>query len=194
VEIIQGDALKLNLSALIAEKFPDRKVCVVANLPYYITTPLIMKFLEESLPLESVTVMIQKEVAERMTAEPGSKAYGALSLAVRYYCAPELVTLVPPEAFMPPPKVTSAIIRLNIAGHVKPSVSDEKLLFSIIKAAFGQRRKTLVNALSAAFDIEKEDVKAVVRAVCGNENVRGEALSLGQFIQICENFIFLFSN
>ena len=186
VKIIQGDALKLDLNEIIKNEFDNMRVCVVANLPYYITTPLIMKFLEDDLPLDSVTVMIQKEVAERIVAEAGTKEYGALSLAVRYYSKPEIILTVPPESFMPPPKVTSAIIKMDIKNHEKPYVFDEKSLFAIIKAAFGQRRKTLVNALSQISTRPKDDLREIVKSVCGNENIRGEALNLGQFIQICE--------
>lgn len=187
VKIIQGDALKLNIGDIIKNEFDGMRVCIVANLPYYITTPLIMKFLESNLPLDLITVMIQKEVAERIVATAGTKEYGALSLAVQYYSTPEIIMEVPPESFMPPPKVTSAVIKLDLKNHVKPVVADEKKLFSVIKAAFGQRRKTLVNALTQISSLPKEELKNIVKNVCGNENVRGETLDLGQFIQICEN-------
>lgn len=186
VKIIQGDALKLDLNEIIKTEFDGMRVCVVANLPYYITTPLIMRFLEDGLPLDSVTVMIQKEVAERIVAKAGTKEYGAISLAVQYYSDPEIIVTVPPESFMPPPKVTSAVIKMDIKNHIKPYVSDEKRLFAIIKAAFGQRRKTLVNALTQVSTMPKDRLKAIVKDVCDNENIRGEALDLGQFIQICE--------
>lgn len=186
VEILQGDALKLDLHTIIQEQFPGMPVCIVANLPYYITTPLIMKFLEEDLPLQSITVMIQKEVAERIVAQAGSKEYGALSLAVQYYGTPEIITLVPPESFMPPPKVTSAVIRIELERHVRPAVSNPDRLFRIIKAAFGQRRKMLVNALTQCSDLPKDQLREIVKDVCGNENIRGESLNLCQFIQICE--------
>ena len=156
VEIVQGDALKIDLKEIIEEKMQGLKVVVIANLPYYITTPLIMKFLEDDLPLESITVLIQKEVAERIVADAGTKEYGAISVAVQYYSSPEIIRTVPPESFMPPPKVTSAIIKMDIKNHTKPEVSNEKRMFRVVKAAFGQRRKTLVNALSSGFDVPKE--------------------------------------
>ncbi len=187
VTIIQGDALKIDLKQIIEEHLKGMPVVVVANLPYYITTPLIMKFLEEDLPLESITVMIQKEVADRLCAEAGTKEYGAISLAVQYYSDPEIIRIVAPECFMPPPRVTSAIIRMDIKNHVKPKVLNEKMLFKVIKAAFGQRRKTLVNALST-LGKDKEFIKNTVLSVTGSEKIRGEQLDLCQFIQISEKF------
>ena len=186
VEIIQGDALKTDLAKLIEEHFPDMPAVVIANLPYYITTPLIMKFLEENLSFESVTVMIQKEVADRIVSNPGKKEYGALSVAVQYYSDPEIIRTVSPDCFMPPPKVTSAVIKMDIKNHVKPQVSDEKKFFRVVKAAFGQRRKTLVNALSSNFQMGKDDIENIVKNVTGSEKIRGEQLLLGQFIQISE--------
>ena len=187
VEIIQGDALKLNLNDIINEHLAGMPVVVVANLPYYITTPLIMKFLEEALPLESITVMIQKEVAERIVAKANTKDYGALSVAVQFYATPEIITIVPPESFMPAPKVTSAVIKIDIKNHTMPQVSNQDKFFKVVKAAFGQRRKTLVNALSSAFEMPKDELRELIVLVCGNENTRGETLNISQFIQICEN-------
>lgn len=186
VEIVQGDALKIDLKEIIDEKLQGLKVVVIANLPYYITTPLIMKFLEDDLPLESITVLIQKEVAERIVADAGTKEYGAISVAVQYYSSPEIIRTVPPESFMPPPKVTSAIIKMDIKNHTKPEVSNEKRMFRVVKAAFGQRRKTLVNALSSGFDVPKEELARIVTDVTGSEKIRGEQLDLRQFIQISE--------
>lgn len=186
VEIIQGDALKLNLNDIINEHLAGMPVVLVANLPYYITTPLIMKFLEEALPLESITVMIQKEVAERIVARANTKDYGALSVAVQFYATPEIITIVPPESFMPAPKVTSAVIKIDIKNHVKPQVSDQDKFFKVVKAAFGQRRKTLANALSSAFEMPKDKLRELIVLVCDNENARGETLNISQFIQICE--------
>lgn len=186
VEIVQGDALKIDLKEIIEEKMQGLKVVVIANLPYYITTPLIMKFLEDDLPLESITVLIQKEVAERIVADAGTKEYGAISVAVQYYSSPEIIRTVPPESFMPPPKVTSAIIKMDIKNHTKPEVSNEKRMFRVVKAAFGQRRKTLVNALSSSFDVPKEELTRIVTDVTGSEKIRGEQLDLRQFIQISE--------
>lgn len=186
VEIVEGDALKTDLQKIIDEYMPDMPIVVVANLPYYITTPLVMKFLEDGLPLESITVLIQKEVADRFASPAGKKEYGAISAAVRYYSDPEIVRLVPPDSFMPPPKVTSAVIKLDIKNHKKPKVSDEKLMFAVVKAAFAQRRKTLVNALCSGLGISKETAREIVTEVCKDEKVRGEQLDLGQFIQISE--------
>ena len=186
VEIVQGDALKIDLKEIIEEKMQGLKVVVIANLPYYITTPLIMKFLEDDLPLESITVLIQKEVAERIVADAGTKEYGAISVAVQYYSSPEIIRTVPAESFMPPPKVTSAIIKMDIKNHTKPEVSNEKRMFRVVKAAFGQRRKTLVNALSSGFDVPKEELTRIVTDVTGSEKIRGEQLDLRQFIQISE--------
>lgn len=186
VEIVQGDALKIDLKEIIAEKMQGLKVVVIANLPYYITTPLIMKFLEDDLPLESITVLIQKEVAERIVADAGTKEYGAISVAVQYYSSPEIIRTVPPESFMPPPKVTSAIIKMDIKNHTRPEVSNEKRMFRVVKAAFGQRRKTLVNALSSGFDVPKDELARIVTDVTGSEKIRGEQLDLRQFIQISE--------
>lgn len=186
VEIIQGDALKTDLKNIIDEYMPGMPVVVIANLPYYITTPLIMRFLEEDLPFESITVLIQKEVAERIVSEAGKKEYGAISLAVQYYSRPEIMKIVPPDSFMPPPKVTSAVIKMDIKNHTKPAVEDEKNLFKVVHAAFGQRRKTLVNALSSAFTTSKDEISDIVKDVTGNEKIRGEQLDLRQFIQISE--------
>lgn len=186
VEIVQGDALKTDLKQIIDEHMPGMPVVVIANLPYYITTPLIMRFLEEDLPFESITVLIQKEVAERIVSDAGKKEYGAISVAVQYYSKPEIVKIVPPDSFMPPPKVTSAVIKMDIKNHTKPAVKDEKNLFKVVHAAFGQRRKTLVNALSSAFPVPKEEIADIVKSITNNEKIRGEQLDLRQFIQISE--------
>ena len=186
VHILQGDALQMDLRQVIDKHLAGRPLAVVANLPYYITTPLLMKFLEGGLPFETITVMVQKEVAERITADAGTKAYGAISAAVRYYGDAEIVTLVPPSCFMPPPKVTSAVLKIDLKNHKKPEVADEKLLFRVIRAAFGQRRKTLVNALASTFSIPKAQLRDAVVHVTGCENIRGEQLDLRQFIQISE--------
>lgn len=190
VKIINGDALKVDFKEIIDNEFGDIPCAIVANLPYYITTPLIMKFLESGLDLESVTVMIQKEVAERLVAESGTKDYGAITCSVNYYSTPEIITIVPPDSFMPPPKVTSAVIKLDIKNHTVPYVSNPKELFKIIKASFGQRRKTLVNGLSGIYpNISKDELKNIIFEVSGNENIRGEQLSLSQFIEICEKIV-----
>lgn len=193
-KIINADALKINLQEIIKDEFGDMPCAVVANLPYYITTPLIMKFLEDGAKFESITIMIQKEVARRLEAKPGTKDYGAITVAVNYYCTPEIITEVPPHCFMPAPKVTSAVIKLDVKNHQVPYVSNKEELFKIVKASFGQRRKTLVNGLSSIYpNASKDELKEVIKYVAGNENIRGEQLTLQQFIQICEKFVKMFA-
>lgn len=186
VRVINEDILKLNIRKLVTEENAGRPVKVVANLPYYITTPIIMGLFENHVPVESITVMVQKEVADRMQAGPGNKNYGALSLAVQYYASPYIVANVPPNCFMPRPKVGSAVIRLN--RHDKPpvKVKNEKLLFDIIRASFNQRRKTLVNGLSNSdrLSIPKEVVSEAVERLGRGAGVRGEALTLAEFAQL----------
>ena len=190
VEIIWGDILKQDLPAVLSEKAAGRKVKVVANLPYYITTPIIMDLLEQRLEIESVTVMIQKEVAVRMQAAPGTKDYGALSLAVQYYTAPEVIAKVPPNCFIPRPNVESAVIRLSVLKEPSVSVKDEKLLFKIIRASFNQRRKTLLNGLknSPELDFAGEDIAAAINACGFDPAVRGEALTLAEFAALTDVF------
>ena len=186
VEIINQDILKVDIAALAEEKNGGKPIKVVANLPYYITTPIIMGLFESHVPIESITVMVQKEVADRMQCGPGSKDYGALSLAVQYYAKPEIVANVPPNCFMPRPNVGSAVIRLT--RHEKPpvEVTDEKLMFRLIRASFNQRRKTLVNGLKNASDLTytKEQIEAAIEAIGQPLTIRGEALSLSQFAQL----------
>lgn len=186
VRVINEDILKLNIRKLVTEENAGRPVKVVANLPYYITTPIIMGLFENHVPVESITVMVQKEVADRMQTGPGNKNYGALSLAVQYYASPYIVANVPPNCFMPRPKVGSAVIRLN--RHDKPpvKVKNEKLLFDIIRASFNQRRKTLVNGLSNSdrLSIPKEVVSEAVERLGRGAGVRGEALTLAEFAQL----------
>ncbi len=187
VEIMQGDIMKLPVDELVSERAGERPVRVVANLPYYITTPILMNLLFSELVWESVTVMVQREVAERMTAAPGTKAYGALTLAVAYHADSEISFYLPPEAFFPPPKVESAVI--SLWRHKEPPVSacDKKLLFSLIRAAFNQRRKTLLNALShgAGLSLSKEEIAAAIEAAGLSPAVRGEKLSLEEFGALC---------
>ena len=188
VEIINEDVLKLDLVQLAEEKSPGRAVKVVANLPYYITTPIIMGIFESGMPVESVTVMVQKEVADRMKAGPGGKDYGALSLAVQYYAQPYLAANVPQNCFIPRPNVGSAVIRLKRYAGPPVDVKDEKLLFALIRAAFGQRRKTLKNCVGndAGLHFTKEDIAEALREVGLNEDIRGEALTLEQFAQLAD--------
>lgn len=185
VTVIQNDILKLDLSAFLAENCAGRRVHVAANLPYYITTPILMALLEQKLPLASITVMVQKEVAERMQAVPGSKDYGALSLAVQHYAEPSIEANVPPNCFMPRPNVGSAVIRLRCREETAcTDAAEEKLLFTIIKASFAQRRKTLYNGLknSELLSYTKEEIEAAIAACGFPPAVRGEALSLEDFI------------
>lgn len=188
VTILNEDILKLDLNRLVQEKNGGRPIKVVANLPYYITTPIIMGLLEEHVPLVSITVMIQKEVAERMKAAPGSKDYGALSLAVQYYADTYLAAHVPPNCFMPRPGVGSAVIRLTKHEACPVQVEDEAFLFRLIKASFAQRRKTLVNGLtnSLELELEKEAVAAALEQMGLSPSVRGEMLSLEQFAELAK--------
>ncbi|HIQ99630.1 MAG TPA: 16S rRNA (adenine(1518)-N(6)/adenine(1519)-N(6))-dimethyltransferase RsmA [Candidatus Scybalocola faecavium] len=183
VTVINEDILKLDLGALADEYNDGKPIKVVANLPYYITTPIIMGLFESHVPVDNVTVMVQKEVAKRMEAGPGSKDYGALSVAVQYYAKPYIVANVPRNCFMPRPNVDSAVIRLTC--HEKPPVEtpDEHLMFRIVRAAFNQRRKTLVNALnnSPELSVDKEQIQAALAAMGLSPTVRGEALTLEQF-------------
>ena len=186
VTVINEDVLKVDICKLVEEKNDGRPIKVVANLPYYITTPIIMGLFESHVPLESITIMVQKEVADRMKTGPGSKDYGALSLAVQYYARPELIANVPPNCFMPRPKVGSAVIRL--VRHERPPVqaADEAFLFRIIRASFNQRRKTLMNGLNNAPDVNvsKEAVGAALEAMGLPAGIRGEALNLEQFTEL----------
>lgn len=188
VSVVNEDVLKVDLKKLIADEFGDMPVHVVANLPYYITTPIIMKFLEEEIPVRSLTVMVQKEVADRMAASPGGKDYGALSVAVQFYTVPKIVAKAEPHCFMPQPKVASVVIRLEVAEKPTVDVKDKKLMFDIIKSAFGQRRKTLLNALSKSpyINIGKDSVKEALCEMELDENIRGEKLSLSQFARLAD--------
>ena len=188
VEVINNDVLKVDLAALAKEKNNGRPIKVVANLPYYITTPIIMGLFENHVPVDSITVMVQKEVADRMQTGPGSKDYGALSLAVQYYAEPYIVANVPPNCFMPRPNVGSAVIRLQT--HVDPpvKVKNEKLMFGIIRASFNQRRKTLQNSVShdPGLGISKEVIAENLEKMGLSATIRGEALSLQQFAEFAD--------
>lgn len=188
VEILNEDVLKVDIAALVEEKNGGKPIKVVANLPYYITTPIIMGLLENHVPVESITVMVQKEVAMRMQAGPGSKDYGALSLAVQYYCDPYIVANVPPNCFMPRPKVGSAVIRLKT--HTQPPVKtkDEQLMFRLIRASFNQRRKTLANGLnnSSELSFSKEQIAQAIEKLGVSASIRGEALTLEQFAALAD--------
>ena len=186
VEIINQDILKVDIRKLAEEKNGGRPIKVVANLPYYITTPIIMGLFESHVPIDSITVMVQKEVAARMQVGPGTKDYGALSLAVQYYAAPEIVAIVPPNCFMPRPKVGSAVIRLTRHKEPPVQVEDEKLMFRIIRASFNQRRKTLANGLknSGELTLSKEVIEESITELGVPVTIRGEALSLAQFAEL----------
>lgn len=190
VQVINGDVLKVDIAKLAEEENGGRPIKVVANLPYYITTPIIMGLFENHVPLKSITVMVQKEVADRMQVGPGTKDYGALSLAVQYYAKPKIVANVPPNCFMPRPKVGSAVIKLERYEKPPVEVKDEKLMFRIIRASFNQRRKTLVNGLKNSQEIpfSKEQIEQAL-GMCGlSLSVRGEALTLAQFAQLANAF------
>ena len=188
VTIINEDVLKVDLNKLAEEKNGGRPVKVVANLPYYITTPIIMGLFENHVPLHSITIMVQKEVADRMRMGPGTKDYGALSLAVQYYAEPYLVANVPPNCFMPRPNVGSAVIRLTV--HEKPPVivRDESLMFRLIRASFNQRRKTLANGLNNSPELHysKEQIAEAIEKLGTSPSIRGEALTLEQFAQLAD--------
>ena len=190
VDVLNEDILKVNISKLAEEKNNGKPIKVVANLPYYITTPIIMGLFENQVPVDSITIMVQKEVADRMQVGPGTKDYGALSLAVQYYAKPKIVANVPPNCFMPRPKVGSAVIRLERYEKPPVAVKNEKLMFRIIRASFNQRRKTLVNGLKNSQEIpfSKEQIEQAL-GMCGlSLSVRGEALTLAQFAQLANAF------
>ena len=182
-EVINQDILKLDIAKLAMERNGGKPIKVVANLPYYITTPIIMGLFESHVPIDSITVMVQKEVADRMQVGPGTKDYGALSLAVQFYAKPQIVANVPPNCFMPRPNVGSAVIRLTRHEEVPVQVDDEKLMFHIIRASFNQRRKTLANGLSNApqVHLSKEEIQECIAELGEPLTIRGEALTLEQF-------------
>lgn len=186
VTIINNDILKVDVAGIVEERNGGRPVKVVANLPYYITTPIIMGLFENHIPMESVTVMVQKEVAERMQVGPGTKDYGALSLAVQYYAKPEVVANVPPNCFIPRPNVGSAVIRLTCYQEPPVKTEDEKKMFALIRASFNQRRKTLANGLANApeLGISRERVAEVLEKMQLPQTIRGEALTLEQFAEL----------
>lgn len=186
VTVLNSDILKTDINKLIQEKNGGKPIKVVANLPYYITTPIIMDLFERHIPLDNVTVMVQREVADRMEAQPGTKNYGALTLAVRYYAEPYIAAFVPPNCFMPRPNVGSAVIRLTLYKEPQVKVRDEALLFALIRASFNQRRKTLVNGLYNSEDLNftKDEILKALNEIGLSEDIRGEKLSLEQFAEL----------
>lgn len=188
VTVINQDILKLNLNKLVEERNGGKPIKVVANLPYYITTPIIMGLFEKDTPIENITVMVQKEVAQRMQVGPGTKEYGALSLAVQFYAEPYIVANVPPNCFMPRPNVGSAVIQLTKHKDKPVKVKDEKLMFKLIRASFNQRRKTLQNGLnnSSELNFTKEEIVAAIEEAGLPASVRGEALTLEDFARLSD--------
>ena len=191
VKVINQDILKVDINELVKEYNNGRPIKVVANLPYYITTPIIMRLFESNVPIDNITVMVQKEVADRMQVGPGSKDYGALSLAVQYYASPYIVANVPPNCFIPRPNVGSAVIRLTRYQEPPVQVKDPKLMFKLIRASFNQRRKTLQNGLNNSPEISfsKEEITKAIESLGVSPSVRGEALSLEQFAQLANYFV-----
>ena len=189
VTVKYGDVMKLDLRALIREYFGDEQICVCANLPYYITSPLLMRLLESELPLRSITVMVQKEAAQRICAQPATRACGAVSITVRYYSEPEILFPVSRNSFMPPPGVDSAVIRLRLREQPAVQVADEKWFFQVTRGAFAQRRKTAVNSLSHSLKLEKSQLQSVMRSLGLNETARAEQLSMSQFAVLSNHLI-----
>lgn len=194
LEIINSDILKLDIIKLIEEKNDGKPIKVVANLPYYITTPIIMELLEKKIPVKSMTLMVQKEVAQRMQAKAGTKDYGALSIAVQFYSQAKIDFIVPPSCFMPKPKVESAVITLTVLEEKAVKTIDEELFFNIVKYAFGQRRKTLINTLNnlGKFNLSKQQLQEAITSIGLNEQIRGEALTINEFAMLSDkiyNFI-----
>lgn len=189
VTVLNEDILKVDIAGIAERENGGRPIKVVANLPYYITTPIIMGLFENHVPVKSITVMVQKEVAERMQVGPGTKDYGALSLAVQYYAKPYIVANVPPNCFMPRPKVGSAVICLETYENPPVQVEDEKMMFRIIRASFNQRRKTLANGLknSPEIDFTKEEIETAIEQLGKGASVRGEALRLEEFAELSNN-------
>lgn len=181
VEVVNQDILKVNVEELVKEKLSGGPVKLVANLPYYITTPIVMKFLEENIPVTDIVVMVQKEVADRMNANPGTKDYGALSVAVQYYCDTEIVAKAPRHMFVPQPNVDSTVIGLHVREERKYPVDNEEIFFKTVKASFGQRRKTLLNSLGTLGFLTKDQVKEALSNANIDEKRRGETLTIEEF-------------
>ena len=183
-KLVLNDVLKVDLKALLAEEFGDKPVAVCANLPYYITSPILMRLLEEKLPIRNITVMVQKEAAQRLCAAPGTRDAGAISYAVAYYAEPKLLFSVQPGSFYPAPKVTSAVVRMDIRPTPAVQVEDEEGYFALVRAAFGQRRKTAANAIASGLGMPKDAVTAAIEAAGFDARIRPEALTLEDFAKI----------
>ena len=184
IEVINQDILKVNVQELVKEKLNGGPVKLVANLPYYITTPIVMKFLEEDIPVTDIVVMVQKEVADRMNAKPNTKDYGALSVAVQYYCDTEIVAKAPRHMFVPQPNVDSIVIGLHVRDEKKYVVDNEEIFFKTVKASFGQRRKTLLNSLGGLGFLSKDEIREALQAANIDEKRRGETLSIDEFANL----------
>ena len=184
IEVINQDILKVNVQELVKEKLNGGPVKLVANLPYYITTPIVMKFLEEDIPVTDIVVMVQKEVADRMNAKPNTKDYGALSVAVQYYCDTEIVAKAPRHMFMPQPNVDSTVIGLHVREEQIYHVDNEDIFFKTVKASFGQRRKTLLNSLGGLGFLSKDQIKEALKEANIDEKRRGESLSIEEFASL----------
>lgn len=181
VKVVNDDILKVDLQKLLEEEFPGMKVVVCANLPYYITSPVIMRLLEERLPIAGLTVMVQKEAAQRLCAQPGKRECGAVSVAVQYYAEPRVLFQVSRGSFLPPPNVDSSVIRLDVRTKAAVDIPNEKKFFALVKAAFGQRRKTILNAIAAGLSVPKERIAAACDAAGIAQNARAEQLTMEQF-------------
>lgn len=186
VKIIFDDVMKTDLKKLISDEFKNMRVSVAANLPYYITTPIIAMLLEQKLPLCDIIIMIQKEVAQRLTAKPKTKDYGAITLLCQYYTEPEILTVVPAGMFVPPPKVDSAVLRLHMLDKPRAEVLNEELFFKVIKAAFSQRRKTLSNCISSFFSISKDEANNILCSADIDPIRRGETLDINEFARLAD--------
>ena len=184
VQVVNEDILKVDIQGLINEKLDGGPVKLIANLPYYITTPIVMKFLEEDIPVTDIVVMVQKEVADRMNAKPSTKDYGALSVAVQYYCDTEIVAKAPRHMFVPQPKVDSIVIGLHVRSERKYKVDNEDIFFKTVKASFGQRRKTLLNSLGGLGFLTKDQIKEALQAANIDPKRRGETLSIDEFANL----------
>lgn len=184
IKLVWSDVLKTDIKALISEEFPDMKVSVAANLPYYVTTPIITELITKRLPVSDIVIMIQKEVAERICAKPGTKNYGALSVMCQYYTVPEPVVTVRAEAFVPAPKVDSAVIKMHVLDEPKVKTDDEDFFFKTVQAAFSQRRKTLSNCISSYFKLSKQKADEILMSVDIDPKRRGETLSLSDFAKL----------